>query len=114
MKLVIVVRTDLNMRKGKMCAQVGHAVEYTCNSERGAEAFDIWQTNDSTKIVVGIDSEQALLDLKHRAQALFIPCHVVIDRGLTEFHGRLTVTCCSFGPAEDCELHTLTGHLKLL
>ena len=143
----IVVRKDLNMRKGKIAAQVAHAsnvplvnliklTEKYFLMQKGrhpgdgrdkdfknlAEKYTAEKTiieswiyeNKYTKIVLGCNSEEELLDLIKKSQELEIPCYPIYDMGLTEFHGKETLTCCSFGPFEKEKLDKLTGKLQLI
>lgn len=138
-KQVIVVRRDLNMRKGKIAAQVAHAAQafllgriekkevwtpgsdnnWSLNSLIHAlsnEQF-IWLTDPESamaKVVVGIDSERELRELVDLARAAKITVHEIIDAGRTEFNGVATFTVAAFGPHEVSKLDKLTGHLKLL
>jgi PTH2 family peptidyl-tRNA hydrolase len=125
-KMVIVVRRDLNMRKGKIAAQVAHAAMKFLfennESKRGDElliklspAEAEWINGSFEKIVVvGIESEDALQDLMLRAQIEDVECHPIIDAGRTEFNGVATLTCAAFGPDEVDVLDRLTGNLKLI
>ena len=122
-KQVIVVRKDLNMRKGKMCAQSGHAVaivvrdlEAQWDPEKGYtnKLYEEWISGLQTKICVGVSSEQELLDIYKRALAANIPCSIVTDAGKTEFGGVPTKTCIALGPAESSEIDKITGSLTLL
>ena len=125
-KQVIVVRKDLNMRKGKLAAQVAHASMKVFLDQathyHGILAVPCfvnspvhhWLTGRFTKVVVSVDSEQQLLDL-------IIPCMqeavlhaLVTDAGLTEFHGVPTNTCLAVGPDWSSTIDRITGHLKLL
>lgn len=124
-KQVIVVRKDLNMRKGKMCAQVAHASMKFLTDNNEAERGDEmvvklspveaeWLTGSFTKVVVSVDSQDALEDLMLRAQLEGVECHHIIDAGKTEFNGVPTLTCAAFGPCESHILDKLTGNLKLI
>ncbi len=124
-KQVIVVRKDLNMRKGKIAAQVAHAsmkfLTDNNEAERGDEiivklspAEAMWLTGSFTKIVVGIDSEGALQDLVLRAELEGVEVHPIVDAGRTEFNGVATLTCAAFGPCEGSVLDRITGNLKLI
>lgn len=117
MKQVIVMRTDLNMRKGKMVAQGGHAAVMPLFSQEPDDiwiAIHEWKHSGMKKICVGIGSDRELMELTVDAAANEIPFFIVTDRGDTEFHGVPTMTCVSFGPANDAKLDAITGHLKLL
>ena len=128
-KQVIAVRTDLNMRKGKIAAQAGHAamsflttrLRYIAGDEEVKEFSlyvnpyeDEWLNSGTKKIVVGVSSEEELDELIEKANEMGIPNHTVVDSGLTEFGGIPTVTCAAFGPYESDERDRLTGSLKLI
>jgi PTH2 family peptidyl-tRNA hydrolase len=129
-KQVIVMRTDLNMRKGKMIAQGAHAsmsVFFQMMKRRNEEEIviremamgeggwtDRWMTGRFTKIVVGTGSEVELLQLHRAAQESKLPCSLITDAGLTEFNGVPTNTCIAIGPWDPAEIDKITGHLKLL
>lgn len=120
-KQVIVMRTDLNMRKGKMIAQGAHAsmkVLLDHGYGRGGcmwweELYD-WLDNSFAKVCLQVDSEEKLLELKKKAEGLGIPTALVTDSGRTEFHGVPTNTCIAIGPAENKVIDSVTGSLKLL
>ncbi len=133
-KQVIVVRKDLNMRKGKMCAQVAHASfgifhsimtvsswgpkesKWRDYSFKVKEDEDIehWLLTGTKKIVVSVNSEKELLELYNKALEENILAYLVVDAGLTEFKGVSTKTCVAIGPAEEWKIDNITKHLKLL
>jgi PTH2 family peptidyl-tRNA hydrolase len=118
-KQILVVRKDLNMRKGKIAAQCCHAsmsflTRRLPTKEPITEVHQKWLDDIFTKICVSVDSEQELLDLFNRAKELNIEAHLVTDNGRTEFHGVPTVTCLALGPDYDTILDPISGHLKLL
>jgi PTH2 family peptidyl-tRNA hydrolase len=120
-KQVIVIRKDLNMRKGKMVAQGAHASMKvlldrgaTTGSFESTEAMTAWLLGRFTKICVSVDSEAALLDVVERARAAGVPVALITDSGATEFHGVPTNTCCAVGPAWSDEVDAITGTLPLL
>lgn len=124
-KQVIVVRRDLNMRKGKIAAQVAHASMKFLTDNNESERNDevvvrlsldeaTWLMGSFTKVVVGIDSEDALRDMMLLAELRGIDVYPIIDSGRTEFHGVPTLTCAAFGPCESRDLDQITGNLKLL
>lgn len=134
-KQVIVMRTDLHMRKGKMIAQGAHAslkvfldslsvplyqvrefehfysqhLEYTEN-----HPWHLWIKGAFTKICLQVSVEQELVDLLELAQQAKIPCAEIIDSGKTEFHNVPTRTCIAIGPWWSDEIDNITGHLELL
>ena len=128
-KQVIVIRKDLNMRKGKMCAQSCHAsmkVFFDWGEWNDSEDRDFYRINGMTKemkdwidglftkIVVSCDSEEELLELYQKAKDKNLPCSLITDAGLTEFNGVPTKTCIAIGPAKPDEIDEITKHLKLL
>ena len=126
-KQVIVLRKDLNMRKGKMVAQGGHAVQLAAypspTDEDVARGFMIvpltehntpWLRYNFKKVCCSAKDEAELLDLYERAKALGIPCSLVTDSGLTEFHGVATNTAIAVGPAHEDIVDLVTKGLPLL
>lgn len=123
-KQVIVIRKDLNMRKGKMAAQASHAsmgVLYGKWKNLGKElvvpiwpeAMD-WFLNGTSKVVVGVDSLDELLELRDKAREAGLHFYMVTDAGKTEFHGAATVTALAIGPHKAEKIDPITGALKLL
>lgn len=123
LKMVIVMRTDLNMRKGKMVAQGSHAAcAVLAERIKLLEAGDApedpylkgWLAESFTKICVGVESEEELLDVLDKASKHGLNTKLITDNGLTEFRGEPTRTCASIGPAPSSEIDKITGGLKLL
>jgi PTH2 family peptidyl-tRNA hydrolase len=116
MKQVIVMRTDLNMRKGKMIAQGAHA-SWMWWLAPGGRQIDVqtsfWFSEGMKKICVGATGDQ-LLDLYQAAIKANLKAHYVVDAGHTEFHGEPTVTCLAIGPDDDEAVDKITGSLTLL
>jgi PTH2 family peptidyl-tRNA hydrolase len=133
-KQVIVMRKDLNMRKGKIAAQAGHAVmwslldysnisisesgdlyTYTITvHKKSSLPLDNWIFGDYKKICVSVNSEREIFDICEKAKEQGIPFHIQYDNGLTEFKGVKTVTCCAIGPGNSDIIDAITGHLPLL
>jgi PTH2 family peptidyl-tRNA hydrolase len=126
-KQVIILRKDLNMRKGKMVAQGAHASmavllnrgEVTGYSEDRFEFpmnDDIteWVTGSFAKICVSCNSEEELHNLYRQATKAGLPASIIKDAGFTEFNGVPTYTAVAIGPAKASEIDLITGDLKLL
>lgn len=129
-KQVIVMRKDLNMRKGKMVAQGSHAslgvfLEMMTKERVGDESryelrfkdnssLDNWLNAIFTKICVSVDSERELMEIYDYTRISGLPVKLIEDNGITEFAGVKTRTCLAIGPAEAEEVDRVTGHLKLL
>lgn len=117
-KMVIVVRKDLNMRKGKISAQSGHAVlGAVLNPDLSVNVTPVlseWYNGLGTKICVSVDSDAELLDIYNKAIDNNLNVKLVKDMGLTEFHGVETLTCLAIGPDYPDKIDPITNHLKLL
>jgi len=117
-KQVIVMRNDLNMRKGKMCAQAAHAsIQFMKNlvmCDVGPSRIEIdWLDYGMTKICVRVDSEAELMDIFNQAKEAKLTVHLVTDAGLTEFK-EPTITCLAIGPNRAEDINKITGKLTLL
>ncbi|HLH86598.1 MAG TPA: peptidyl-tRNA hydrolase Pth2 [Thermoplasmataceae archaeon] len=114
-KLVVAVRKDLDLGKGKIAAQVAHAaVSCALKSEKhDKRTFRKWLDQGQKKIVVKVDSEQVLLSLLDRARQLGLISEPIYDAGHTQVEPG-TLTCIGIGPADGKLLDELTGGYSLL
>lgn len=124
-KQVIIIRKDLNMRKGKMVAQGAHASLGAFLSKSWADVDpdrlltplggDVgeWFKGLQKKITVYVNSEAELLALYEKAKSLGIPVYLVRDAGLTEFN-EPTYTALGIGPCEEERVDAVTLELPLL
>jgi len=114
-KQVIVVRTDINMSKGKLAVQVAHA-SVTCAFKAYSDRrdwFEKWWMSGQKKIVLKAVDEKHLLELYEKARILDLPVDIIRDAGLTELTpGTLTAIC--IGPAPSDLIDKVTGGLKTL
>lgn len=129
-KQMLVVRGDLNMRKGKMGAQCAHASQMALLSLMSKEVGNglfrltlslkdtdpmaIWLSGKFTKVCVKALSLEHLQELEQKARDRGLLTALVVDSGLTEFHGVQTPTVLAIGPASDEELVGITDNLSLL
>ena len=142
-KQVLVIRRDLNMRRGKQIAQGSHASMavlldlmkkecLTCTIEDSEATIvkflgekrtlkivkdtplDVWLNGMFTKICVSCENEDELLKLHEIAKEKNIPTSLITDAGLTEFKGVPTNTCIAIGPYWSEEINEITGNLKLM
>jgi PTH2 family peptidyl-tRNA hydrolase len=126
-KQVIVMRKDLNMRKGKMIAQGAHASMAfmtrrlaPCCSRNDAVKFrltaaeEAWLRESFTKICVSVDSEEELFLIAQKARDLRVECNMIQDNGWTEFNNVPTYTCLALGPDYADKIDAITSHLRLL
>lgn len=114
MKQIIVIRNDLNMRKGKMVAQGAHASVSAVLKLLGSKEVATWLNEGMTKITVKVESEQELLDVYKAAKEKGLPAQLIKDAGKTEFKGVPTLTALAIGPADNDAIDKVTGNLKLL
>lgn len=123
-KQTIVLRKDLNMRKGKMVAQGAHAsmrAILQLGRREGTsfvipldERIEPWLTGRFKKICVSVDSEAELVALYEKAQTAGLVAALIRDAGLTEFGGVPTLTALAVGPDREERVDQITGHLPLL
>jgi len=115
MKQVIVVRSDLRMGKGKIAAQVAHASLSAAEEaiDRRSDWFGEWKEEGQAKIVLKVQTEEALREFYKQAKAAKLPVALIEDRGLTQLEPG-TITCLGIGPGPEEELDKITGKLKLL
>ena len=135
-KMMIVMRRDLKMRKGKIAAQAGHAcidaVLRALSKEGRINDFEMseeglvlkntgkpntplsdWFAYGCAKVCVYVDSEKDLLEISEMAKEKGIISSVVTDAGMTEFHGVPTKTCLALEPLPAEIADELTGVLPL-
>ena len=113
LKQIIVLRTDLKMRRGKEIAQGAHASMKATLDNLADPFVTEWLSGPFAKIAVGIDGEEALLDLVRAARQAGIVTALIQDAGRTEFRGVPTYTAAAIGPGDPDKIARLTGHLKL-
>lgn len=114
MKVVVVVRLDLDLSRGKMAVQVAHAA-VMCAMESRVRAkpwLDRWLDEGQRKVVVKAPNLKTLGLLKEKALAEGMVAVLVQDAGLTEVEPG-TVTVLGIGPAPDEAIDPITGHLPL-
>jgi peptidyl-tRNA hydrolase, PTH2 family len=123
-KQVIVLRKDLNMRKGKMVSQGAHAAmrAILAEAQRDGDFLKIpldarnepWLLGRFKKICVSVNSEAELLELHAKALAAGLISALIQDAGLTEFGGVPTYTALAVGPDAEDKVDLITKHLPLL
>jgi PTH2 family peptidyl-tRNA hydrolase len=113
-KQVIVLRIDLEMSKGKIAAQAGHAAVSAAEKARkkNPDWWSAWIQEGQCKIAVKVHSKQELLELEKDAKKMKLPSALIADRGLTELPPG-TVTCLGVGPAPSYQVDKITGILNL-
>lgn len=114
-KLVIAVRRDLDMGKGKIAVQVGHAT-ISASEEAKKVHPDWWRqwfNEGQCKVAVKVNTEGDLHRLNSEARELGLPSAIIRDSGLTQVSPG-TATCVGIGPAPAELVDKITGDLPLL
>ena len=136
-KLVIVVRKDLKIPKGKWCSQASHAAvgaaiqalfgsrledadfrldEYSYKVRKDAyvdSATKDWLAGEFTKITVSVENLEELEAIEAKARAAELNVCKITDNGHTCFNGVPTVTCLAIGPCYSSQVDPITRNLKL-
>ncbi|MBI2664236.1 peptidyl-tRNA hydrolase [Candidatus Woesearchaeota archaeon] len=111
-KLVILVRQDLKLPKGKLAAQCSHAaVDCVLKSDR--RMVDRWINDAGKKVVLKVADKKELLEFKKLADDENLKSALITDAGRTTVQPG-TVTCLGIGPDEEKKVDALTKHLKMV
>lgn len=113
-KMILVVRNDLKMGKGKVAAQCSHAAvsAYKQVQRRNPELLKQWEYCGQPKVVVKAPDEETLIQLLAQAKEAGLPVSLIQDAGRTQIApGSRTVLGIGPGPADLVD--AVTGDLKL-
>lgn len=113
-KMILVVRNDLKMGKGKVAAQCSHAAvsAYKQVQVRNPSLLKQWEYCGQPKVVVKAPDEDTLIDLLGHAKEAGLPVSLIQDAGRTQIApGSRTVLGIGPGPAD--LIDRVTGDLKL-
>ncbi|KAI4495954.1 hypothetical protein M0802_008169 [Mischocyttarus mexicanus] len=112
-KLVLVVRNDLKMGKGKVASQCAHAAVAAYKSiVKYPIILKAWENCGQVKIAVKVNSEDELRAIAKASKEIGLITNVIHDAGLTQIApGSRTV--CAVGPGPVKLIDLVTGHLKL-
>jgi peptidyl-tRNA hydrolase, PTH2 family len=112
-KLALIVRTDLDMGRGKIAAQVAHAAVAAVLATAGSADLGAWLEDGQPKVVLRVTSAEQLDDIATRGRAGGLPVELIRDAGRTQVAPG-TLTCCAVGPAEAERVDLVTAGLSLL
>jgi len=124
-KLVLVVRSDLEMTKGKIAAQCSHAAlkalrlltQDSMSSEKARRMREIktlWEGSGEKIVVVkGDGGHEQLQGIYEQAKNKGILTGTIRDAGRTQVEAG-SMTVLFVGPDREHDVDLLTGHLKLL
>lgn len=115
LKQVIIIRSDLDMNKGKLVAQGAHAslMSYLEAERMDKAIVKEWLDAGEKKIVLKVGDEEALTKFYKAFEFKKIPCALVSDAGLTQLPPG-TKTALGIGPWKSSEIDQFTKGLKLL
>lgn len=116
-KMVFLVRTDLNMGKGKIASQVAHAAIqlYKASLKNKNPYLNMWLTWGQPKIVLKVykDCETTLNNIYKDALNNNLMTCKIYDSGKTQIEsGSLTVV--AIGPGRVVDIDKITSQFKLL
>ncbi|KAL7908115.1 peptidyl-tRNA hydrolase PTH2 domain-containing protein [Trichoderma velutinum] len=119
-KLVLVVRTDLGMTKGKIAAQCSHATLACYKALARADPASAerkvlarWERFGQAKIALQIKGQAEMLELRGKARAMGLTAEVIQDAGRTQIEAG-SMTVLGVGPGPKSLVDKVTGELKLL
>ncbi|EDV42087.1 uncharacterized protein Dana_GF17805 [Drosophila ananassae] len=114
-KMVLVVRNDLKMGKGKIAAQCGHGAvgAYQRAVSKTPRLVRAWDSCGCAKIAVKVESEAELMAIKKAAERNQLNTCLIRDAGRTQIEPN-SKTVLAIGPAAADDIDKVTGHLKLL
>ena len=113
--MVLVTRADLDLSKGKLAAQCGHAVaECILKAKReDSRMLKRYTRGGARKIVCAAPNLDSLKRLYGDARLCGLVCYMVTDAGHTEIPAG-TTTVLGIGPGPRSEIDALTSNLPLV
>lgn len=116
LKMVFLVRTDLEMTKGKVAAQCAHAaIAAYISSGKNYKTLrwrNDWMKYGCAKITLKCPNENLMLEYSRKAKKIGLTTESIIDAGRTQIApGSRTVLAIGPGPVELVD--TVTKSLKL-
>lgn len=116
LKMVLIVRQDIRLSKGKTSSQCAHAAVmcYERSLSCGRKNFlDTWKVLGQPKVVLRIENAQQMEKLYSLATSQGIIAVLVHDAGRTEIPSG-TLTVLGLGPDCSDKLKEIVGKLKVL
>ena len=111
MKMVILVRKDLQLPKGKAAAQAAHAaVEAAFRSDK--DKVKQWRDEGQKKVVLRVVDEKELLRYMQEAKDAGLQTAMITDAGKTVIAPG-TKTCVGIGPDTEQAIDNVTGDLPM-
>ncbi|KAF9102768.1 hypothetical protein BGX29_004203 [Mortierella sp. GBA35] len=113
-KMVLIVRSDLNMGKGKAAAQCCHATlaNYKELAKKSPKTLARWEYFGQAKVTLKVDNEEDMLLLQAQAMSIGLAAHSIRDAGRTQIAAG-SRTVLAVGPGPISVVNSITGKLKL-
>lgn len=111
-KCVLLVRKDLQMSKGKMISQCGHAISASIRNST-PEMLQNWCNDGEPIITLQVPTLSVMNTKEMLAERRGIKSHIVVDAGRTEVKSS-TPTVCVLGPDNANRIDKIIKDLKLL
>ncbi|XP_076356013.1 putative peptidyl-tRNA hydrolase 2 isoform X2 [Tachypleus tridentatus] len=116
-KMVLVVNISLEMGTGKTAAQAAHAAIglhrlLLQDENKYGDMLLQWEEFGETKIVLGAETTEDLIELERRALSLGLPTYLVQDAGKTQIPEGSTTVLSIMGRVDLVD--QVTGSLRLL
>ncbi len=111
-KQVIVLCTELGMRRGKMVAQGAHA-SVKAAMLSNAYIYNQWDIAGHKKVALKVKHQEELNGLYLLASEAGLPCALIIDQGLTQIPAD-SITAVAIGPDWSRKIDKITACLSLL
>ncbi|KAF9133400.1 hypothetical protein BGW39_009823 [Mortierella sp. 14UC] len=113
-KMVLIIRTDLNMGKGKAAAQCCHATlaNYKELNKKSPKTLARWEYFGQAKVTLKVDNEEDMLLLQAQAMSIGLAAHSIRDAGRTQIAAG-SRTVLAIGPGPISVVNSITGKLKL-
>ncbi|KAF9181127.1 hypothetical protein BGZ51_000230 [Haplosporangium sp. Z 767] len=113
-KMVLVVRSDLGMGKGKAAAQCCHATlaNYKELSKKSPKTLARWEYCGQAKVTLKVENEEDMLLLQAQARSIGLAAHSIRDAGRTQIAAG-SRTVLAVGPGPRSVVDSITGKLKL-
>jgi PTH2 family peptidyl-tRNA hydrolase len=130
LKQVLLVRTDLGMRTGKVASQCAHAAVYAVEQlvemeqkvragranereKRLCSWYERWRDDGQTKVVLAVKDAASMMELVSAAERVELLVSPICDAGRTQVASG-SWTCTAIGPGPAALIDQVTGALKLL
>ncbi|XP_076177419.1 peptidyl-tRNA hydrolase 2, mitochondrial [Ptiloglossa arizonensis] len=116
-KMVLIVRSDIRMGKGKTAAQCAHAAvecyRQAVDNTKYKQMYEIWLLTGQPKIVLRIPDEKGLMSLAYNARKAGLIIAMIKDAGRTQLSPG-TISALGIGPGPKQVIDDLTSNLQLL